>query len=98
MNRDNVIAILRTHEGELRHRGVAHAALFGSTARGDERAGSDLDILVDIAPEAEVSLYGYVGIVQFIASLFSGPVDVVERDALLPSVRQSAEREAVLAF
>jgi len=41
MNREDIIARLRENEAELRRRGVADAALFGSRARGDDRADSD---------------------------------------------------------
>jgi predicted nucleotidyltransferase len=34
MDRDRFIAALRAHEPERRHRGIRHAALFGSVARG----------------------------------------------------------------
>jgi len=98
MKRDQVIAVLRAHEGELRRRGVAHAALFGSAARGQARPDSDLDIMVDIAPGAAVDVYDYVGLRQFIEALFPVRVDIANRAALKPHVRPSAERDAVYAF
>jgi hypothetical protein len=45
MNREDVIATLRGHESELRAAGVIRLSLFGSTARGDYRADSDIDVL-----------------------------------------------------
>lgn len=47
MNREEIITRLRENESALRKRGVAHAALFGSGARGDERPDSDTDILIE---------------------------------------------------
>lgn len=55
-DRDAVIATLRSAEAELRARGVAHAALFGSMARGEQRPDSDIDIMVDIDPAATRAL------------------------------------------
>jgi hypothetical protein len=98
MTRDAVIAILRAHEAALRRLGVTRAALFGSTARGKSGPGSDLDIFVDIDPAAKVDLYRFVGITQYIAGLFSVPVDVADRAALIDRVRQTAEQDAVYAF
>jgi predicted nucleotidyltransferase len=95
---DAVIATLRAHEADLRRRGVARAALFGSTARGEAGAGSDLDILVEIDPDAHIDLYRYVAITQYIAGLFAQPVDVVERAALIDPVRRTAEQDALYAF
>jgi len=50
MHAQDAIAILRRHESALRARGVAHAAVFGSVARGDNHLESDLDILVEFEP------------------------------------------------
>ena len=93
-----VIATLRANETELRRQGVAHAALFGSAARGDGTSSSDLDIMVEIDPEARINLYDYVGITQFIAGLFQTPVDVSDRAMLIDRVRAEAERDAIFAF
>ena len=98
MDRQDVLDRLRAHERDLRARGVAHAALFGSVARGEQGPGSDIDIMVEIAPEARVDLFAYVGIVQFIEDLFPVPVDVVDREGLKERVRPSAERDALYAF
>jgi predicted nucleotidyltransferase len=89
---------LRQNERALRARGVAHAALFGSRARGDNRPDSDTDIMVEIDPEADMSVYEYVGLKRFIAGLFDGPVDVIDRDGLRSYIRRPAESDAVYAF
>ncbi|HMK90417.1 MAG TPA: nucleotidyltransferase domain-containing protein, partial [Methylocystis sp.] len=48
MDRQEIIARLKEHEPALRAQGVAHAALFGSRARGDHRPESDIDIMIEI--------------------------------------------------
>jgi predicted nucleotidyltransferase len=97
MKRDEVIATLRAHERELRHRGVRHAALFGSVARDEASRTSDVDILVEIEPDAPVGVFEYIGITQYLEDLFPH-VDVANRAMLKPQVRPSAERDAVYAF
>jgi hypothetical protein len=92
------IAVLRENRDRLRRLGVSHAALFGSVVRGEGRPGSDLDVMVEIDPEAPIGVYEYVGIVQFLESLFPVRVDVSNRRALKPHVRETAERDAVYAF
>ena len=98
MNRQDIIDRLRQNERALRARGVVHAALFGSRARGDNGPDSDIDIMIDIEPEAHVSVYDYVGLKDYIASLFEGPVDVVNREGLKSYVRPTATADAVYAF
>jgi predicted nucleotidyltransferase len=98
MDKQAIIAKLRENEAALRARGVMHAALFGSRARGDDRPDSDIDIMIEIEPEAVQDVYAYVGLKSYIAELFTEPVDVVDRAALKPYVRPPAESEAVYAF
>ena len=98
MNREQIIARLRENEAALRERGVAHAALFGSRARGEQRPDSDTDIMVEINPDAPVGVWEYAGIKTYIASLFEGPVDVVDREGLKPYVKPAAAAEAIYAF
>jgi predicted nucleotidyltransferase len=98
MDRQAIIARLRENETALRSRGVAHAALFGSRARGDERPDSDTDIMIEIDPTARIGVYEYVGLKEYIANLFDGPVDVVNRDGLKRYVRPAATADAIYAF
>jgi predicted nucleotidyltransferase len=98
MNSQEIIARLQENEPALRARGVTHAALFGSRARGDNRPNSDIDIMIEIAPDAPVGVWEYVAITQYISDLFPARVDVANRAKLKALVRPAAEREAVYAF
>jgi predicted nucleotidyltransferase len=98
MQADHAISILRRHEGDLRARGVRRAALFGSLARGDHRPDSDIDIMVEIEPEARITVFDYVELKEYIAGLFDHPVDVVSRDGLKPYVRPAVTADAIYAF
>jgi uncharacterized protein len=98
MEKQDILARLREHQAALNAKGVNHAALFGSRARGDDRADSDIDILVEIAPDVPMDVFTYVGIVHSIEDLFPIRVDVSNRIALKPHVRPFAERDAVYAF
>jgi predicted nucleotidyltransferase len=98
MDRQDIIARLRENEAARRQRGVAHAALFGSRARGDARPDSDTDIMIEIDPEAPIGVWEYAGIKRYVASLFDGPVDVVDRNALKAYVKPAATGDAIYAF
>jgi uncharacterized protein len=98
MNGQEILARLRENELALRARGVSHAALFGSRARGDNRPDSDIDIMIEVDPEAHVGVWGYVGLKEYISTLFDGPVDVVDREALKPYVAPAATADAIYAF
>jgi len=98
MNGQDIIATLRENEAALRARGVCHAGVFGLRARDDNRPDCDIDIMIEIEPDALVGVYEYVGIKEYITSLFDGPVDVVDRESLKPYVRTAATTDAIHAF
>jgi len=98
MNDQDILAKLKANETELRKRGVRHAALFGSRARGESTPESDTDIMIEIDPDAHIGVWGYAGVKAYIATLFDGPVDVIDREALKPYVKSAATADAVYAF
>jgi predicted nucleotidyltransferase len=93
-----VLQTLRSHEVELRNRGVLHAAVFGSVARGEPTASSDVDVLIDLDPAHPIGLFEYAHLKLDLADLLGGSVDVVHRQTLKPLLRERILREAVRAF
>jgi predicted nucleotidyltransferase len=98
MKREDAIAILRQHADALKARGVCHAALFGSMARNQAGPTSDLDIMIELAPDAHLNAFDYAGLKSYIAGLFPGKVDVVNHAALKPYVKGTAESDAIHVF
>ena len=98
MDKETILATLKAAELLLKEQGVAHAALFGSVARGEQHADSDIDIMVEIDPAVRIGVYGYVTIMNHIKDMFPIPVDVSNRASLKDHVRPSAERDAIFAF
>jgi predicted nucleotidyltransferase len=94
MDPQDIIARLKENEAGLRRRGVRHAALFGSCARGEARPASDIDIMIEVDPSARIGVYEYVAIKDYIAGLF----DVVRRGRLRPYVGHAAAQDAIYAF
>jgi predicted nucleotidyltransferase len=97
MTRDEIIEKLKEREADLRAQGVAHAALFGSVARGDDPPRQRFDILVDLDPAIVVTIFDYAGVKDFIAEMFDRPVDVVSRESLKPRLQPKAA-DAIYAF
>ena len=73
--RDEIRALVRQHRGRS-------AALFGSVARGEDTAVSDIDFLVDF--EAGSSLFDLLHLQDELAALLGCPVDVVSLGGLKP--------------
>ena len=73
---------------------ACNVAVFGSVARGDETAASDVDILVDFLPGA--SLTDQVRLKDELTELLNISVDVISRRALKP--RDTDIREEALAL
>ena len=67
--------------------------IFGSYARGEQREGSDLDILVDFRQGAD--LLDLVGLGLFLEEKLGVPVDIVPRDALRPEIRERVLAETL---
>lgn len=98
MDRDHVIATLRGHESELRAAGITRLSLFGSTARGDERPDSDIDLLAGFDETRRISILTVVAIERQISRMLDRTVELVEEGTLKPRVRKNVEAEAVHAF
>lgn len=94
VNRDQTLKLLAEHKADLTRRfGVAELALFGSTVRGDERADSDIDILVSF--DGPSTSQRYFGVQFYLEDLLGRPVDLVTRKALRRELATYIEREAV---
>lgn len=93
-----VLETLRAHETDLRRMGVRHAAVFGSVARGEAAAESDIDVLVDLDENRPIGIFEYARMKLYINELLKGPSDVVNRRTLKPLLRDNILRDAIHAF
>ncbi len=98
MDTDRILAILRNHALELQAAGLAHLRLFGSVARGEATAHSDVDLLADFDPEKIVTLLTLGGLDQRLREILGTDVDLCSAHLLKPQVRERALQEAVVVF
>ncbi len=99
----DVIRALKDIRDELRERGIVHAGVFGSSARGRDTSESDVDVIVDIDEEKIGDILDMVGVAGRIEKAVQTRcpgvrVDVADLQMLKPRVRDKVEREAVYAF
>ena len=85
-------------EEELRRRGVASLALFGSVARGEAGPDSDIDLLIDIAPGYPFSPVDLASLKNLLSDRLGREADVVTREGLDPAIREQVLREAERVF
>lgn len=100
MNYDSAISIIRQHESELRQLGVASVSLFGSTARGEQRPTSDVDIAVRLADGVRgLAAFGCLDAIKTrLAALLAAEVDVVREPTLPGPMKAAIDRDRRLAF
>jgi hypothetical protein len=84
--RRDLIAAAAAHD-------VTNLRVFGSVARGEDRPGSDVDLLVDLPPD--IGLLGLGRVQAELEDIVGTKVDLVSASDLKPAVRARAERDLV---
>jgi uncharacterized protein len=94
LQRDHVLAMLRQAAPDLRCKyGVTRLGVFGSVARDEATAASDVDIVLELCVP---DLFTMVEIKEDLEGLFSCSVDLVRyRDRMNPYLKDRIDREAV---
>lgn len=81
-----IVEKLRQYLPELeQHYHVKSLGVFGSWARGEQRKGSDLDVLVEFG-ENGPTLLGFVHLENYLSELLGIKIDLVEKDTLKPGI------------
>lgn len=78
-----LLEILQAHRAEIRAHGVERLGIFGSFARGEQKAASDVDVLVDFRPGSK-SYDSFVALATLIEGLLGRPIDLLTRESLSP--------------
>jgi predicted nucleotidyltransferase len=98
MDKSTVLARLREHEPELKAAGIIRLSLFGSVARGEASAESDVDLMAEFDPAKQFSLLEMVGLENRLTDILGARVELTPARALKGRIRERVTREAVLAF
>ena len=79
----------------LRERfGVIKIGIFGSTARGDDRPESDVDLLVELSPD-HLTFRNFSALADFLEELYGRKVDLLTVGGIDPLIRQDVESEVI---
>jgi len=106
MNQDATIPqrddVLRKLRAFLAERGEAYRlealGCFGSVARSEATAQSDVDVVYRAHPDAKLTLFDLALLRDELVTLLGRPVDLVElRDGMPPRLKQRVEKEATYA-
>ena len=100
MKREDAIAIIKCHEAELKELGVLSLALFGSTARDEASADSDVDVAVTLKPGTRgfAHLDRVDQLKEVLATILGRPVDVIDEPAASPRIQLEIDQDRVNAF
>ena len=98
MNKAEAITRLCEHAAELERRGVTGMYLFGSTARDEQGAASDVDVFFDYRQDGHFSLFDVMDVHEFVEHVLQVKADVVPRKSLHRRIRDQVVREAIRIF
>jgi uncharacterized protein len=98
MTRDEIIATIRNNAEALKAEGVTRLAIFGSRVRGDNRPDSDLDVLVEVAPDASFSLLNLIGVQHIIGDATGLQAQATMRRSIPPRFAERIADDVVEVF
>jgi uncharacterized protein len=93
-NPEQIIKIIEANREKIKGFGVRRLGLFGSAARGEATASSDLDFVVDLEKH---TFDAYMDLKEFLEELFGCKVDLVMKEAIKPRLREPILKETIYA-
>ncbi|MBI3762660.1 MAG: nucleotidyltransferase family protein [Chloroflexi bacterium] len=81
-----------------RHNRIRRLSFFGSVLRDDFRPDSDVDVLVEFEPEAQIGFMALSRIKRELSALLERPVDLVPKDGLKPKIREIVLASAEVVY
>lgn len=96
--KSEIRAELAAMEETLRKEGVTALSLFGSVVRGEAQADSDIDVLIEVDPEAKFGLLDRIGVKHLIEDRLNRKVDVLKKGGIRPEFEQRILHEVEKIF
>lgn len=96
MKRDDVLAIVKAHQVQLKELGVKSLELFGSVARDEARADSDVDFLVEFSKP--VGFFEFFRIQPYLEDILGCDIDLGTQDALREHLREPVLEDVIRVF
>ena len=97
LDRESILMALSANRKMLDHYGVRNIRLFGSFARSEEAPGSDVDLLVEFEPTAQIGLFEFIRLKNALGEILSCKVDLVTPNALHKGMKDEILKEAIRA-
>lgn len=95
MTRESMVKRLRELAPQLREKGIASIALFGSVARNEARSDSDVDVLVELSKPMG---FEFFALQSYLTDMLGAPVELSTRAGMRPRVLAAAEADLVRVF
>ena len=96
LKRDNVLTLLNTYKPSLKEFKVKSLLIFGSVARDEADAESDVDLLVEF--EQTVELFTFVKLQRYLETILGCKVDLGTSDSLKEDLREIVLQDAIRVF
>ena len=92
LNDEIILQKIKENEDEIRRYGVSRVGLFGSFARGEQREGSDVDLLVEF-DKGKKTFRNFIGFSEYIEGILGKKVEVLTPESVSPYIAPYIQQE-----
>jgi predicted nucleotidyltransferase len=94
---EEIKRIILQYKAEIKKKfKVKTIGVFGSYVRGEQKRGSDVDVLVEFEEDAEIGFFKFLDLEEFLSQKLGVKVDLVTKNALKPYIGKSILQEVIM--
>ncbi|OGK37379.1 nucleotidyltransferase [Candidatus Roizmanbacteria bacterium RIFCSPHIGHO2_12_FULL_41_11] len=93
LDKKRILTLLQTHRDRISDYGVADIGVFGSYVRSEQKAKSDIDIIVEFRKDKK-TFRNYINLAQYLEEIFGKQVELITTDSLSPYIGPYIKKEA----